>query len=198
MEQDRTKPSDVDAEVQAAGGALRPEPPRKKNLCLSLLPTLDKARQLVVDLGLRPYRVFLIHWRWPRQRGIGKPVEISRREIRPAPRVMSMDGTLLSVAAFGNVEGGGIKLDRISGRFSEDDLMGRTPDLRDPVNPNTNANNVEFFYEVVESRDTDPSPKPRRFAPSAVPHLSRAGMSWTVTLTKQDKTASGITPEVVS
>jgi len=189
MADDRTSPSDIEAEVQAESGVLRPEPARGQNLCLSLLPTLDSVRQsCIVDLGLRPYRLYLVHWAWPSKRGLGRPIEIVRRELTPCPRVSSMDGTVLAVAAFGRLEGGGIRVDKISARYSEDDLMGRTPDLRDSVHPRTSANNVEFFWEVVENRQTTPPPRARRFIPSAAPHLSRAGMSWSIMLNKQDST----------
>ena len=188
MQQDRTSPSDVAAEVVAAGGKLRPLPPGRKTLGESLGPAVDQIRQIATELGLRPYRVWLVHWLWAGPKGKGIPREISRLEILPTPRVMDMSGVPLTLASIGLTEGGGIKVDKISQRFSEDDLMGRTPDLRDPVRDVTNREGSDFFWEVRETRTTTPPTKPRRFAPANVPMLRRSGMEWSIMLNKQEYT----------
>jgi hypothetical protein len=192
MQQDRTTPSHVPAESTAASGRLHPLAPGQKTLGESLGPTIDVIRQIGTSLGLRPYRVFLVHWEWPQTKGIGAPVEISRREIMPTPKVADMSGMPFSLAAVGMTEMGGVRVSQISQRFSEDDLIGRTPDLRDTVHPKTSRGNVEFFYEIVEARQTVPPPKPRRFVPQGVPMLNRTGMEWRLSLTRSEYTYDGV------
>jgi hypothetical protein len=196
MEQGRTSPSDVLAEMPAATGRVHPETGRR-TLAESLGPAVDGIRQIATDLGVRPYRVFLVHWRWPGRRGIGKPVETHREEILPTPRVQDMLSTNFAVSAFGTSEGGGLFIDQVSQRYSEADLTGRTPDLMDAVRPQTSSSNVEFFWEVRERRNTTPPTKPRRYIPSGVPMLNRTGMHWRVNLQKQE-TSYEADPEVAS
>ena len=197
MVQDRTTPSDVRAEMPVLAGQVHPAPAAWRTLADSLGPTVDRIRQIRTDLGLTPYRVFLVHWMWPGKRGLGRPREISRKEILPTPRVQDMTATSFSVSAFGLAEGGGLFVDRISQRYSEADLTGLTPDLLDPVRQQTSAGNAEFFWEVRESRCTNPPTKPRRYAVSGVPMLNRTGLHWRVNLTKQD-TSYEVEPEVAS
>jgi len=197
MLQDRTSPSDVKAEVPSLSGQVHPEPTVRRSLADSLVPAIDRIRQIKTDLGFSPYRVFLVHWRWPGKRGIGRPVETARIEIQPTPRVQDMLSTSFGVSAFGLTEGGGLFVDRISARFSEADLTGRTPDLMDPARPQTSASNAEFFWEVRETRRTTPPTKPRRYAVSGVPMLNKTGLHWRVNLTKQD-TSCEVEPEVAS
>jgi len=199
MPQDRTTPADIRAELPEVAGKVHPLAPGQfaRSLAGSLGPSLDEIRQIGTDLGLRPYRVFLVHWQWAGEKGVGRPREISRREILPTPRVRDMSQASFLMSQFGMTEAGGIFIDRISTKYSEDDLRGRTPDLRNPARQQTNLANVEFFWEVREDRQTVPPPKPRRFTPGAVPMLSRSAMSWSLPLTKQS-TSYEVEPEVPS
>jgi hypothetical protein len=193
MEQSRTPPYDVLAEVPAISGQVHPESPTRRTLADSLGPTVDRIRQIRTNLGFSPYRVFLVHWRWPGKVGLGRPVEISRTEIQPTPKVSDMNGTALALAAFGTAEGGGIFLSKVSTKYSEDDLMGLTPDMRDLVRTGTSSPSVEFFYEVCLSR---PDSKPRRYIPSGVPNLNKTGIHWHLPLIKQSTSYDPATVEV--
>jgi hypothetical protein len=194
MEPSRTPPYDVLAEVPAISGQVRPESPARRSLADSLGPTVDRIRQLRTDMGLAPYRVFLVHWRWPSKRGLGRPVEIARDEVLPNPKISDMTGTLIGVAAFGATEGGGLFVSKISTKYSENDLLGRTPDLVDSVRPKTSASNVEFFWEVQLARGGS---KPRRYIPQGVPMLDRSGIQWKISVIKQSESYDG-EPEVAS
>jgi hypothetical protein len=103
----------------------------------------------------------------------------------------------MGLSAFGITEAGGLFVDRISPRFSEADLRGLTPDLLDPVRPQTMSGHAEFFWEVRESRRTNPPTKPRRYTVSGVPMLAKGGLQWRVNLAKQD-TSFEVEPEVAS
>ena len=169
-------------------GVLRPLPARNVNASLAgrLVPVVDRIRQLKTRFGIRPYRVFLIHVRWTGPKvGLGVPEEISRREILPTPRVRDVSSTSEVFSSVGRVEEGGIVVDEISARFSEDDLMGKTPDLNDPARPRSGLADAEFFFEVAENRPTVTNPIPRRYIPSALPTLSRDGFAWRIVLSKQ-------------
>ena len=185
---DRTQQNDPAADMPEAAGSVRPLRPDevKSSLMNRLVPNIDKIRQLPVNLGLRPYRVFMVHILWSGERiGEGQPQETSRREILPTPRIRDMSATSEVLSAFGRTEEGGIVVDRISAKFSEDDLMGATPDLIEPAMPRTGKRNGDFFWEVQESRPGTPNPIPRRYVPSGTPTLMRGGLHWRVPLNKQ-------------
>ena len=188
MRGDRTQQNDPAADMPEAAGSVRPLRPDevKSSLMNRLVPTIDKIRQLPVNLGLRPYRVFMVHILWSGERiGEGQPQETSRREILPTPRIRDMSATTEVLSAFGRTEEGGIVVDRISAKFSEDDLMGVTPDLIDPAMPRTGKRNGDFFWEVQENRPGTPNPIPRRYVPSGTPTLMRGGVHWRIPLNKQ-------------
>jgi hypothetical protein len=86
----------------------------------------------------------------------------------------------------GLTEEGTITVDEISARFTEDDLLGRTPDLNDPNIQRTTGKAFDFYWEVLENRGQNPYPVIRRFNPVNVPGLSRDGFEWKISLVKQD------------
>lgn len=177
------------AEMPEVTGRVRParayEVPR--TLVVALTPVVDSIRQLYTTMGLRTYRVFLVHQVWSgERRGAGVANVISRREILPTPRILDMSATSEVLHATGLSEEGGLSIDQISVKYSEDDLLGRTMDIQDPTLQRTGLANVEFYWEVVEQRVTSPAPAHRRYVPNAVPSLSRDGFQWKASLTKQD------------
>jgi hypothetical protein len=188
MAGDRTQQNDPAAEIPEAAGAVRPLRPDevRSSLMSRLVPGIDKIRQIATTLGLRPYRVFMVHMLWSGDRiGEGHPQEISRHEILPTPRIRDMSATSEVLSSFGRIEEGSIVVDRISAKYSEDDLMGVTPDLIDPTLQRTGKRNGEYFWEVQENRPGCPNPIPRRYVPSGTPTLMRGGLHWRVPLAKQ-------------
>ena len=193
MASDRTPQNAPDAELPELAGAVRALRPdeRRRTLASRLVPTVDKLRQLNAKFGLRPYRVFLVHVLWSGGRiGAGSPSEISRREILPNPDVIDLSSTTELVSAFGRTEDGSLIVDQISDRYSEDDLLGGTPDLADPANPYTGRPGAEFFWETQESRDTSPTPVIRHYVPAAAPHR-KPPMGWRISLAKRDADRAG-------
>jgi hypothetical protein len=188
MPDDRTTPSSIPAELPEAGRIVHPLSPSEQNATLGvgLIPTVDNIRQIAVDMGLRPYRVYLVHVMWSGgQRGAGKPSEVSRREILPTPKLLDMQATTELLSAFGHTEDGSLVVDKISAKYSEDDLLGWTPDLADPARPNTGNRGADFFWEIAESRATHPMPMARRYDPQGAPMLRLPG-GWRVSLAKRD------------
>ena len=189
MAGDRTQQNDPAAELPELAGMVRPLRPEEVRASLmgEISPIVDDLRQIAVDLGLRPYRVFIVHVLWTGVKvGDGNPVEISRREILPTPRIRDMSATTEVLSAFGRVEEGGIVIDRISAKYSEDDLTGKTPDLIDPAMTRTGKRNGEYFWEVQENRPGFPKTIPRRYVHAAVPTLMRGGSHWRIPLNKQN------------
>jgi hypothetical protein len=188
MAGDRTQQNDPAAELPELAGSVRPlrTDEVKASLMSTLSPTIDNIRQIAVDLGLRPYRVFIVHVLWTGDKvGGGNPIELSRREILPTPRIRVMSATSEVLSPFGRVEEGGIVIDRISAKYSEDDLTGKTPDLVDPAMPRTGKRNGEYFWEVQENRPGFPKTIPRRYIRAAAPTLMRGGSHWRIPLNKQ-------------
>jgi hypothetical protein len=188
---DRTPPTDITAELPALTGAVRPlrMPEQPRTLASMLIPSIDKIRQIPTMLGLRPKRVFLVHavWNGPLgKKGDGAPVEVSRTEILPTPKVADMEATTQILHATGLSEEGGLRITEISARFSEDDLMGRTPDLQDAADPRTSRRGAEFYWEVVDDRPNAPTGVRRQYVPSDVPELSKDGCQWRISLIKRD------------
>jgi hypothetical protein len=166
-------------------GQVHPQAPDKigRSLVYSIAPSIDKIRQIATDLGLRPYRVFMIHVAWTgARRGDGQPMETARREIKPTPKITNMDATTFMMRGYGMTEEGGVAVTRISLDFTEDDLTGKTPDLIDPEIPRTGRQNADFFWEIVEARPTSPQTIPRKYRPTGVPHRGSTG--WRVGLIK--------------
>ena len=188
MADDRTKSGTPLAEIPAIAGQLKGPSPSQvpATLASRLVPIVDKIRRLNSTFGIRPYRVYLVHVLWSGgQPGDGSETEISRREIEPTPRVRDMGGTTNVMRAYGVSEEGEVFVDQISPRFTEDDLQGLTPDLKDPALLRTDLRWSEFYWEVVENRPATPNPVRRRYVPQ-VPSLSRDGFQWAVRLIKQD------------
>ena len=181
---DRTTPSSPASELPEARGRVHSQNVNPPSLAVSLGPVVDQIRQIASDLGVRTHRVWLTHIEWPgSRRGVGEPRTISRVELLPPPRVRVSTSFILR--AIGNTEDGTIFIDRISAKYSESDLTGKTPDLADPAIPATGSRRDEFFWEVQELRPTEPQPAIRRYIPTGVPELRQPG-GWSLTLNKQD------------
>jgi hypothetical protein len=159
--------------------------------------TVDRVRQIPVNLGLRPYRVFLV---WERatgdERGEGKQVVMRRFELLPVPKVESLDALSLSLTAGGVVPLGSVRVSRITASLTKDILNGDSIPSVDQIagcgcKVDTWALDKEwdhlpvkwtFYIEVVEDGRGDDTPTRQKFA-LASPPVRRAGkMDWTMVL----------------
>lgn len=188
MSSDREDNGDPRALLPELGGVLRSPSPaeQRETLANKLVPIVDKIRRLGSGFGVRPYRVYLVHSIWTGgEVGVGRE-NVRAIEIIPAPRVKSIGSLDEVTRSTGTTEEGDVEVDRISARYTEDDLLGRTPDLRDPNAPRTTAEGAEFFWEIRETRPSTPYPVIRRFAVRGVPELRRGAAEWVIRLVKQD------------
>lgn len=187
MAVDRVLKPLTESDLDRLRGAFKTPDPREAPdlLTVSLSSTADSIRHLHATFGTHIYRVFLHHQIWTGNlRGVGALQSLSRREILPAPRVRDMSVMSRILRSTGITEEGDVTVDRISISFSEDDLIGKTPDLTDPQLPVTSRSAIEFSWEIQESRPQTPNTLVRRFKPSGVP--DRRQVQWSISLVKAD------------
>ncbi len=144
-----------------------------------LAEVVDDARQLVADLGLRPYRIFSIIEQWSGgARGRGTVKIISELEFTPPP-VLSLRSLRRDMKNAGVVERGELVLERISSRLTEEDIRSFFP---------TNLERGQFAY--IEQRfdgRNGGEPQRRRFTISSVPFLELPNrFQWVVRVRPQD------------
>lgn len=140
----------------------------------------DNARQIATNLGLRPYRVFLIWTKWTgEERGEGDETEFRRIEILPTPKVNSLDNVTFGLFHAGTVPMGSLRVDRISATFTQDTLQGRII----PVpGEDTIPDPYGFFYEVVEDGRGDNPPQRAKFRLLNTPFRRAGKIDWTIML----------------
>jgi hypothetical protein len=118
-------------------------PPQPTDLFTrTVAPVLDKTRAIVQDLGLRPYRVFLIEDRWSGSRkGDGTYYRAILFEITPSPQVVVYSAARIA-ASGGALQAGTIALRGISRTYTKEQLEGQSIYGDDP------PKNRDFFYAL--------------------------------------------------
>lgn len=152
----------------------------KCSLGVSLQPVIDQVRRLKTELGLTAYRVWLV---WEEQGDDGVYRDVRRVELQPV-EVRKLDEVALSIGPGGMQPEGQIELVRISpSQVRQDALLGRLGGRT------WTGDRQRFFYEVVPRDQCTGQPEPQRFrfAPAAVPVLSRSRspIGWSIKLTSQ-------------
>jgi hypothetical protein len=159
-----------------------PLPPGKvgRTLIDKLVGKADKIRQLATKLGIRPYRVFLVHSGWTgEERGEGRERELSRVELLPTPRVSPLDAVSRVPFHAGAYPVGSIRVDEISMRYTEDQLNGLGY-------PRTGADEVperfDFWYELVEDGRSGGPVRPQKYRILGQPFRNAEQVFWAVAL----------------
>lgn len=151
------------------------------SVAIGIQTAVDEARRVNHELGLRPYRVFLVWQQRDRQRVWS---EVTRLELLPV-RIVSLDDIDLELAASGLQSAGRLMLRDVSpAQVNGDDLRGRLNDEawgQDTIDR-------EFFYEVriFPRCPTSPEPRRRRFIIATEPHHSGDNYEWRVGLVDQE------------
>lgn len=149
----------------------------RHSLAQKLIPVVDRARDIQTQLGLRPYRVQIIKTRWSgTTRGRGVEQVVSELEILPTPFVVDMRSLSEVVTAVGVNEEGMVQLQKISGRYSEEMLLGIGSD-GNPVAPNENV-----YYEIEFFRRDGGLSEKRRFVIDSTPTYLAGQVEWQITL----------------
>ncbi len=160
---------------------LGPLPDPGASLVESLGSVVDDIRQIAVDIGARPYRVFSVSVQWSGgERGRGDYRVTCEREFLPTPRVKEWF-VRRELESAGSVERGMVELREVSPRYTEEQIMSLCPY---PCGPD--ANGVETFIEMfIDARDGNAA-KRRRFVVAAAPYLDGERLEWRVKLIPQE------------
>ena len=149
----------------------------KHSLARKLVPVADNLRNLKTKLGARPYRVRIVRTRWGgRKRGVGVEVVTQVLELVPTPLVVDLGTMQEVVSEVGVVETGQATVTEISGRYSEDHLLGVDAD----GNPVGHADSL--YYEIQYIRPDGAPTERKRFHLASTPHYNATSMMWTISL----------------
>lgn len=149
---------------------------------------LDELRQIAVDFGARPYRVFWVRTQWTGgKRGRGVERVIAETEILPTPKVESAASVNLQLLDVGMDEQGALNISEISPRYTENQLLGRNEDGSEI------PDNETLFWEVRLSRGDAGDDKNRRYMIKGVPDYRPTELQWKVSLIRagSDRQADG-------
>lgn len=157
-------------------------------LAASLVPCVDHIRDLYTQFGVRPYQVRLVHTRWSGgRRGQGVEQVVSVVPVLPTPKVETIESLDRTVNQTGVDEYGQVTVSQISGRYTEDQLLGRNPDT------GKIDQDLNFYWEIEFPGRTSNVRIKRRFFPASAPELRAGGFNWVISLGRQseDRTRDG-------
>lgn len=142
-----------------------------------LIPAVDRIRDLYTRFGARPYRVHIVRTRSSGPtRGVGVEQVVQELELLPVPMVVDMRSLTEMVTPVGVNEQGIVQLQYISGRYTEEQLLGFGPSGA-PVAPNETV-----YYEITFFRRDGRPAERRRFVRDSVPSYNALQFQWMVTL----------------
>lgn len=149
----------------------------RTSLASKLIPAVDKLRDIYTKFGARPYRVRIIRTRFsgPR-RGNGVEQIIHELELLPTPLVVDMRSLTEMVTPIGVNEQGVIQLQQVSGRFTEEQLIGVGPDGTQV------PENETIYYEIEFFRRDGGQAERRRFVRDSIPMYNALQFQWQLTL----------------
>lgn len=150
----------------------------ERSLTESMQPVVDMARQITVDLGLRPYTVHSVVLCWSGgEVGKGSPRCEKETAFVPTPLVDLQPVQQVTTPA-GTTDRGIVNISEISARFSEDDIQNLFH--VQPLGPDR-----EGFIEIRHDR-RDGDTKRRRFRVMGVPWHDAENFMWRARMVAQD------------
>lgn len=157
------------------------------SLAARMAKRVDRARQIEVRLGLRPYNVFLVWTKWNAdERGEGRETIICRTPLLPTPIVEGLDGVSSQAYSGGKLPVGSVRVRNVSATYSQDVLEGKViPELGDSI-----PEPYDFFYEIVEDgrhARAGIAPERQRFNLSATPALDAGEAEWVLSLERASR-----------
>lgn len=148
-----------------------------RSLASKLIPVVDKVRDVNTQLGMRPYRVRIVRTRFAGgRRGVGPESVVHELELLPTPKVIDMSSLIEVVTPVGINEQGVVQLQKISGRYTEEQLLGVGP------NGDAVASNEAVYFEIEFFRRDGAPAERRRLQRDALPTYSASNAEWQVTL----------------
>jgi len=171
-------------------GMPRPHPLQpfqaKMTLANRLRGPVNRVRQIATDLGVRPYRVFLVWTTFDgEERGEGSEYELARVEILPTPKIGELTSLGMNPYSQGFASTGSLRLEKISAGFTQPQLMGLEVPGRGQLQ--NMSNNVDFWYEMREDGRGGDQPVPLRYRLASSPYRAAGKVSWSVMLERQDE-----------
>jgi hypothetical protein len=150
------------------------------SLAQRLVPVVDRVRDLNTSLGMRPYRVRIVRTRWAGgRRGVGVESVVFEIDILPTPKVVDLNTLQEMVTPVGVTEIGLVQLQEVSGRYSEDFLVG--VDASGSPVPDSD----DVYYEIEWIRADGKQTDRHRFTLAVVPYYAATKVQWTLTLDAQ-------------
>lgn len=147
----------------------------KQTLGRKLVPVADAIRDLRTQLGMVAYRVSMVRVKWSGgRRGLGEPFVVDTFPILPTPIATDLTSLGEVVQTIGREEQGSIILSKISGRYTEEQLSGLSPDGT-PI-----GSDEQVFWEL----EFLASGEKRRFVSSSPPAYLAKTFEWTIKLEK--------------
>lgn len=159
-----------------------------RTLASCLVSVADSMRDIYTQLGLRTYSIRIIRTGWTGgRRGVGIEFIKEQIDILPTPKISSLDEVIEILQPVGLDEVGAISISEISGRFTEDDLLGRIP------NGIPLDKDEQIFYEIEFPRADGISGVKRRFIPRSAPYYNASMLQWSIRLekTREDRGRNG-------
>jgi hypothetical protein len=153
-----------------------------KTLAQKLVPVADRLRDINTQLGTRAYLVRIVRLQWSGgRRGVGREFVVSDIPITPTPLVRDLSPLLEELTPVGLNETGTLQVTEISGRFTEEILLGIDPTGNEP------DDNEQVLYEIEFPRPNGQDSVRRRFGISAAPTFQPTQFQWTLQITKVDE-----------
>jgi hypothetical protein len=160
----------------------------QNTLVRKLTHVADKVRDLGTKLGGYEYQVSLVRTRWSGgKRGNGTESVVSATPLLPTPKLISLDGQILTLQAVGLDEVGTVIVRQISPAYTEDELRGLGPQ-GEPIPPDQN-----FYYEIVLPRPLPEAAVRRRYQLRGTPDYQPTRFGWSVTLLKAGEERDRVT-----
>lgn len=154
----------------------------------SLSETVDAARDVYTQLGVRSYRVILVRTRWSGgERGAGTEEVIAETPILPTPNVSDMTALTQETMSVGTEEQGTVRVTEISARYTENDLLGLSAKA-EPI-----PDDQSFYWEIQDLNGGPADSPRRRFIPKSAPDYDAQNLEWKIVLQRQmgDRTRMG-------
>jgi hypothetical protein len=152
----------------------------RNSLANRLSRVVDRARQIDVRVGNRPYQVHLVWTKWNGdERGEGVQEVVCRQQLVPTPVVEDLTSITFSPFGAGLLPVGSVRVTEISASYRLEYLRGLVlPDREDQV-----PHPYDFFYEIVEDgrHECPPAERPR-FRVYGHPYLDAKNQQWVMVL----------------